>query len=529
MAKKPRLPTSEKNAELEYLTKTIAEAMSADIVSFWRFSVSKDRIINECTYMLSKKAWSTGDILEAKRYPNYFKKISEERVVVVESCYEDEITKEFEEDYLKIYDVQSLIDAPVFFDGKMVGILCCESTGKKRNWTIEDQYFALSCADFIGRVLESEQRYKYEEKLKIRLIAENTNLSELQLKSILIAMPFPVALLDKDYRIVSMSERWATQFPFTVANPIGEKIHEVHAKFLPEWFKRFEKVLSGEEIGMDEEYLTSGNGKSVWVMWRMIPWKNVNGSIEGIVIFYEDITERKETELHLRQASKLTALGEMAGGIAHEINNPLSILKGFIDLMRRQILRGEVDLPTFQTYMERSYTTVDRISQIVKGMKRIARDSSHDVLRPYGMNAILDDALDFVQEKFRDSGVGLIVNRLEADQMIMCRSVEISQVLLNLLTNAFQALENQDTAVVKVNCTVSNGNGRISVEDNGPGIKADILDKIFQPFFTTKDIGKGTGLGLSISRRIIDGHGGKLYLDKESKNTSFVIELPLVG
>ena len=241
-----------------------------------------------------------------------------------------------------------MIDAPVFFDGKMVGILCCETTGKKRSWSTEDQFFTLSCADFIGRVLETEQSYKYEDQLKTKLITENTNLSEAQLKSILVAMPFPVALLDRDYRLLSMSEKWAKQFPVTVENPIGHKLPEIHPNFLPEWLQRFERVLEGEEIGMDEEYLMSGRGMQIWVMWRMIPWRNFNGEIEGIIVFFEDITERKEAEIHLRQASKLTALGEMAGGIAHEINNPLSILKGFIDLMRRQIMRGNVDLPSFQ-------------------------------------------------------------------------------------------------------------------------------------------------------------------------------------
>lgn len=529
MAKRPRVREGQNFAAFEELTQTIAETMKCDIVSFWRFTPDRSAIVNECSYDSKKKKWNNGEQLEAKKYPKDFKRIQSERVITVESCFDDEVTQEFGDDYLKVHDVQSLIDVPVFFDGNFMGILCCEVTGKKRAWTTDDQFFALSCSDYIGRVLESEQRYKYEDQLKTRLIAENTNLSEVQLKTILISMPFPVALIDKEYRLVSMSEKWAKQFPFTVENPIGHKLPEVHAKFQPEWLERFERVLSGEEIGMDEEYLSSGHGMPMWVMWRMIPWRNMTGDVEGIVLFYENITERKEAELHLRQASKLTALGEMAGGIAHEINNPLSILKGFIDLMRRQILRGNVDLPSFQLYMERSYSTVERISQIVKGMKRIARDSSHDVFKPYGLNAIVDDALDFVQEKFRDNGIGLTVNRLEVDQMVQCRSVEISQVLLNLFTNAFHALEGVDKPWVTVHCKARGRFGYITVEDNGEGVKADIREKIFQPFFTTKDIGKGTGLGLSISRRIIEGHNGKLYLSNSSDKTCFVIELPLVS
>lgn len=510
LARSKELKLGDRTRALKHLLKLVSDTMGVRLVSYWQFTEDRAAIVTECAYDAATQEWTSGARLEKKTNPRYFAKLDEERVIVIADCKTDPLAQGFKVGYLDRLGIHSLIDAPVIFDGEMVGILCCEETSSARDWETDDKFFALSCADFVGRILETDRRLIFESHLKATMMA----------------LPFCVALLNRDFRFLAVSDLWRQGYPFTVEDPIGKRISDVTTRFQAHWQERMSRVIQGEELRGEEESIQTARGQ-MWVTWSMIPWKSYEGVVEGLLIVYEDITQRKETDFQLRQATKLTALGEMAGGIAHEINNPLSILKGFIDLMRRQIMRGNIDLNSFQLYMDRAYNTADRISRIVKGMKRIARDSSSDEIQPYGLNVIVDDALDFVQEKFRDSGIGLRTQRLEKDVLVNCRPVEISQVLLNLLTNSFAAVEGQKEGWINVSCHVSKKSALIAVEDSGAGIPESIQEKIFQPFFTTKDIGKGTGLGLSISRRILEGHGGQLYLDTHAPKTRFVLELPL--
>lgn len=525
MARSPAVNQGQRQEAQRFLTKLIAETMGVDIVGFWHYSADRRGIINECSYHRKSGQWSSGFELQQAEHPRYFNALYEEKLVAVADCFNDPIMQDFKESYLRKFDIHALLDTPIFIDGQMVGILCCEVTGGTRAWTSEDKLFALNCADSFARALENEKRKKFEIDLRSKLMKETIDLSEAQLRTMVLSLPFAVALFDRELRLLAMSGMWAKHYPFTDPAPLNKPIYQT-SQFLPLWIENMRKVLGGRELGVDEQYAETPLGPR-WIMWRMIPWRNLEGEIEGLLISYEDITERKETEIHLRQTAKLTALGEMAGGIAHEINNPLSILKGFIDLMRRQVQRGTIEQSSFQQYLERSYSTVDRIGRIVAGMRRIARDSSLDDMESYSVNSLVEDALDFVREKFREGQIDLRIQTLTPDVKVLCRSVEISQVLLNLLTNSYHAVEKASERWVRIVCSLQSSSVRISIEDSGPGVPAELREKIFQPFFTTKDIGQGTGLGLSISRKILENHNGQLYLDNSVPQTRFTLEFPL--
>ncbi len=523
LARNHQLAALPRDEALRQLTRTIATAMDTSIVGFWRYTPEGDAIELECGYTRESGEWSAGHRLARSEHPLYFSHLAQQRLLKVEDCFRDPVMTEFVESYLKPYDVHALIDAPVFFDGAMVGILCCEVTGAPRQWSTDDQYFALSGADFVGRILEADERHRY----KARLVEESARQSELQLTSLLVALPIPVAVLDRELRYLAISDEWRRSYPHDVADPIGVRIDQAQKSFDPEWMARLRRTLDGESLEMAEEYINH-DGREMWVSWCLVPWRTLQGEIGGVVTVCQDFTQRREAEIHLRQAAKLTALGEMAGGIAHEINNPLSILRGYIDLMARQITRSGPDLEVFGQYLGRSTSTIDRISRIVDGMRRISRDASNEEMRPYRLEQLLADTLDVSREKFRESGVRIKEDVGTAGKtLVTCRPVEIAQVLLNLLTNAFHAVRGQPDAWVSVSCRVADGKPRIEVADSGDGVPVAIREKIFQPFFTTKEAGEGTGLGLSISRRIVREHRGDLFLDTAREHTTFVIEFAL--
>ncbi len=230
----------------------------------------------------------------------------------------------------------------------------------------------------------------------------------------------------------------------------------------------------------------------------------------------------------ITQASKMSALGEMAGGVAHEINTPLAIIRMRIEQLEDSIKEMNFDALEFMNSLEVVRLTVDRIAKIISGLRFFARDGSRLAKQKTKVSEIIEDTLSFCNEKFMSYGVKLEVNRNEIYQLaeVHCQPIEISQVLLNILNNSFDAITSAENRWIRIAVADQNEFIEISIADSGHGIPSEVRDKIMQPFFTTKDIGKGTGLGLSISTGIMEAHKGKLIIDPDSANTCFKILLP---
>jgi signal transduction histidine kinase len=247
----------------------------------------------------------------------------------------------------------------------------------------------------------------------------------------------------------------------------------------------------------------------------------------------EDRThELAEERLKGIESARMASLGEMASGIAHEINNPLAVIQASAEIIvSEQQEGGETLSPIAVKQAERILKVSARIAKIVKGLRTIARDGTREEFEPASIAMIIEETIDLCQSRFKNQGVELRIADTPADWSINCRSVQVSQVILNLLNNAFDAIcEGQiQNGLVSVGVIKEiDGGFQIRVSDNGPGVPPGLEAKIMQPFFTTKGIGKGTGLGLSISRSIMAEHGGVLTLDldRENKGTTFVLQFP---
>jgi C4-dicarboxylate-specific signal transduction histidine kinase len=335
-------------------------------------------------------------------------------------------------------------------------------------------------------------------------------------------------MLDKNLSYLAFSQRWQEEWStlgeIKAGKTIDEHVGENKNKDI--WIDQMKRALLGESFSREEELVQLNSSTQIWLRWIIQPWKDALEEIGGVIIMAENISERKETQARLAQNTKLSALGEMAGGIAHEINNPLSIIKGYIDLFKRHASRETLTHELLIQYIDKMDSTVGRISKIVNGMRRFSRESSFDDKSPYSLNKIIDETLDICQERIINNGTALTVDYFKNEPMVFCRSVEISQVLLNLINNSFQAISILPRPWIKIVCVEHENSFEIKIIDSGTGISKSIVNKLFQPFFTTKDIGIGTGLGLSISRGIIEEHHGSLQYVEDSTNTTFSIQLP---
>lgn len=235
------------------------------------------------------------------------------------------------------------------------------------------------------------------------------------------------------------------------------------------------------------------------------------------------LTAEQQRALH---AAKMSSLGEMVAGIAHEINNPLSVIAANAGYLHHLAQEENFDRETLMKLATRIEETSMRVAKIIKGLKSFSRNCEGDPFVEASLAEIIDDTLALCSEKIRNSGISLITSPLAPDLRIECRPVQVSQVLLNLLNNAFHAVKSLEAPWIRLEFSDLGNRIELSITDRGSGIDPSLGDRIFQPFYTTKLSGEGSGIGLSVSRRIAQSHKGTIEIDRLSPNTRFVLTLP---
>ncbi len=234
----------------------------------------------------------------------------------------------------------------------------------------------------------------------------------------------------------------------------------------------------------------------------------------------------KETQSQLIQSAKLASLGELATGVAHELNQPLQIIQMSSELGRIHYENGNSE--NLKSHFEQIDSQVNRAANIIQHLKLFARDSNLQNREKINPNEIVHSALFMFKNQIKNDGIILGLDLSLDLPLIFVNRVEIEQVLVNLISNAKDALkESQDKRII-LRTSEKYGQVTIEVEDTGSGILNTLQEKIFDPFFTTKPVGEGTGLGLSICYGIIKDHGGKIELKSEyRKGAIFKVHIPI--
>ena len=250
----------------------------------------------------------------------------------------------------------------------------------------------------------------------------------------------------------------------------------------------------------------------------------LNKSIEQNHVLQKEVIEYQQKML---STAKMSSLGEMAGGIGHEINNPVGVISGMAGIMDELLKQDKLSKEKHQYYITKIISTAERISKILHGLKMFSRDGSNDEVHKMDIRSIISETISFCSDRFYHSEIKIECISGEDTLYALGQEAQISQVILNLLNNAHDAVQKTKDPWVRISASEKDGLIEIRITDSGNGISPEIQKKLFQSFFTTKEIGKGTGLGLSISHKIIINHQGDLFVDQKDPNTCFVIQLPI--
>lgn len=363
------------------------------------------------------------------------------------------------------------------------------------------------------------------------------------LKSILDFMPGPVYSKDKSGIYLFVNRAFIESVNMKVSDPIGKNDHEIYDKKTADDLRANDLIVAERrELQEKKEKVPHPDGSIREYESYKFPTFDQSNNISSITGISFDVTEKNKmkSELELErsrliQASKMTSLGEMAGGIAHEVNNPLAIIEGYTKRLQSEVFGVESQrAQKIQKISNEILKAVDRTGEIILGLRNFARDASNEKFKTVLVANIIQETYSLCRSRFSECDVSLL-QEVDSTLELECQEVQISQVLLNLLGNALDATiasKNEDgLGRVKISATNSRLNEEAAVsfkvEDYGHGFGAESIERFLEPFYSTKEAGKGTGLGLSISKGLIEKHGGELRVSSQANPTVVEVILPM--
>ncbi|MDE3062209.1 MAG: GAF domain-containing protein [Acidobacteriota bacterium] len=383
----------------------------------------------------------------------------------------------------------------------------------------EDVELLESLASYIGIALQNASLYA---QLATK-ITEFERLKEFN-ENIVESINVGILALDLEDRI----ESWNAQMEAMYALSRGEAIGQAAAQVFPaEFMEALESVRN--EPGVHNLYkfpLTTRAGEQRTVNIAIAPLMSREFVAVGRIILVDDITERMSLEAQLSQADKLSSIGLLAAGVAHEINTPLAVISSYAQMLGKQ-LRGDARLgPVLEKITQQSF----RASEIANGLLNFSRTSTTE-FRETDLNQVIRDTLSLLEHQFKTAQIQVQAELAEGLPPIHGNAGKLQQVFLNLMLNAKEAMPGGGTLRI---ATTVNGHVEARVSDSGAGIAPEHLKRIYDPFFTTKTMPKpgerrGTGLGLSVSYGIIQEHAGKIEVESAiGAGTTFHLEFPLM-
>jgi len=526
---------------IQLVTRLVGETLSVSRASVWLYGQEKKVIDCLDMFSLDRQSHIDSPTWQVKDYPRYFRLIESGGVVAASQAQTDEETSELTKRYLAPNNILAMMDTPIKVGGEVRGILCAEHCGQERRWSIDEQNFARSVSNVVSLLLEISVNRQIEEDLRIERDRAQSYLDTVNVI---------IVSIDNSGHVKLVNNRACELMGFTQEEFLGK--HWI-STFVPEedrpgLSEAVERTLSGQTQGRlhssNENHVLTRQGGKLLIRWNNAYETDGHGNVTGILAAGEDITEltrqREEKERlqeEMQHVQKMRSIVQLTGGIAHDFNNMLTSIMGYADLAQISMKRS-ADMES-ERYLGAIRATSKKAGKLVSQLLDYSRENML-VKEPVDLNDIVTDSRRML-EALVSSSVQLI-DELDSDiPEISANRSQLQQVLVNLCQNAKEALRTNDATIwlrtrtrTLHNATCSSCFQKTSgtfvcleVVDNGTGIDAALMDTLFDPFTTSKEVGEGTGLGLSAVHGIVHMHEGHILVDSDhDSQTRFSILLP---
>lgn len=414
---------------------------------------------------------------------------------------------------------------PLVWDEDLLGGISLFNVNQK-SFSEHDRELLQKMAMWISKTISQQRQLN-------QLRIENANLEVNQwqllrsrniLRALFDSIPVSIYIVDKKYNLIAVNMDRAKRINVPPNELVGRRCYEAlfgYEDVCPDC-KVIESLFGGKITNRTKREWQKDDQALEWEISTYPIYDDVN-QVTQAILFEQDVTEKRRLEASLAQSEKLAAVGQLAAGLAHEINNPLTAIIANTQLLQRDLK----DDPDKLEMVELIARAGQRAAQVVRNLLDLARKEEY-LFEPTDVNQTLNRAISLMQHELVARSIQLIYEPSEDLPQIMASQDRLQGVWVNLLANAIDSFDESEQRLIRITTSATANEIRVVVMDTGKGIPSEKLNRIFEPFYTTKAPGKGTGLGLSLCHRIVKQHGGSIHVDsKVGAGTIFTISLPI--
>ena len=491
----------------------------AGLVNALRCSIlTVDEAGGACTVLASSDDKKVGGLkLDLGKYPEVRRAIETREAVVINDVAREPLMKEVRQ-RLESLGFQSIMVMPMMHGASLLGMLVLRAARSDRRFSPAEITACQVVANASANALRNAMLFE-----QVRSQARSRQQTAETLQNILDHYPDLIYTTDMKGRLTEFSRGGLEMLGLAAREALGQPCAEIYAE--PEARRRVERLLEdGRSIKDLETTVTRRDGTVLDVTVTASLLRDAAGAPHGTIGIIKNVTELKAARRHLLQAEKLSAIGEVVSGVAHELNNPLAGVLGYAQLL----MTGPMESRQ-QRSVERIFESALRCQKIVQNLLAFSRRYPTEK-RHLGLNGIIEKTIDLKAYQLKVNNLKVIKTLDPAIPKTMLDFNQIQQVLLNVMNNAQHAVaSHRGQGTLTIRTSMKDAAIRLEMIDDGPGIEPEVLGRIFDPFFTTKPVGEGTGLGLSVSYGIVRDHGGRIWADSRvGQGTTITIELPVV-
>lgn len=408
---------------------------------------------------------------------------------------------------------------PCVARGKMVAVIGLGRAGDGSLLSSEDLEILKTISGYIAVAIENSRLYD-EQRQHTEELAMLKEFNESIVESVNVGL----LAVDPDGRIIRCNSTFEAMLGYTREETVGRLVDEI---FDESFQRNLDAILGRARWHLSEirnvykMQTTDAAGRQMVLNMAIAPLRSESNYQTGAIIVLEDVTSRIKLEETLQQSEKLSSIGLLAAGVAHEVNTPLTGVSSYT-----QMLLGMIpDTDPKHALLEKMQRQTERASNIVGNLLNFSRVGTSGDFDEVNINKLLNDTIQLIEPQLRRSQIEIIKDYAESSPKVMGNAGKLQQVFTNLILNARDAMYGEG----RVTLTTRNGGGDVVIEvaDTGEGIPEENISKIFDPFFTTKGVGNGTGLGLAVTYGIVQEHGGTIEaVSEKGDGTTFRIVFP---